>query len=145
MPAASQPHCPMMQFGALRIDVQLVQASPMRPQETSVVPGRQLPFEPQHPLHVVGSHWHAPPSQNSPAPQAGPTPHAQLPVAGLHAFEVRVEHARQAAPPLSHCPGVGGLMQELPAQQPVGHEVALQTQLPARHCCPAAHTPPLPQ
>jgi hypothetical protein len=46
--------------------------------------------------------------------------------AGAHAWAVRVVHT-------------------LPAQQPLGQLIALQTQAPPAHCWPTAHAAPFPQ
>jgi hypothetical protein len=44
-----------------------------------------------------------------------------------------VPHAVQAAPPVPHSELVGGFTQVVPLQQPLGHEVALQTHALFKH------------
>jgi hypothetical protein len=57
-------------------------------------------------------------------------------------------HARQAPPPVPQELAVGGLIQVLPLQQPVGQVTALQVvlmQAPATHCWPGPQAGPVPQ
>jgi len=88
----------------------------------------QLPAEQQPFGHEVESQTQAPNTQRFPAPQAGALPQRQVPAAQPSAvLELQATHA---APPAPQAAAVGGEMQVLPEQQPVGQETALQPQVP---------------
>lgn len=122
---------------------QLSQSAPPLPHCASVSPGRQRSPS-QHPAHESPSHTQLPPSQRWPAAHAGPDPQAQSPP-GSHLSAVSGSHAVQlppGAPQLArsiawHVPSA--------AQQPVGHDAAVQRQLPeASHSWPSAQAAPAP-
>jgi hypothetical protein len=98
--------------------------------------------------HPVGQDWalhtQAPATQTVPGPQAGPDPHAQVPLVGsqLSLVDVlQVVHARPATPQVA----AAGTLQTPPAQQPPEQEVALHTQAPPTHTVPAPQAAPAPQ
>lgn len=98
---------------------------------THVVPLQQ-PAE-----HELPSHTHLPPTHSCPEPQAWPVPQVHTPA--VHASPEG--HAAQAAPPVPQKVDVSeeSGRHVLPLQQPLGHEVALQTHPEPVHCWPAAH------
>jgi hypothetical protein len=57
---------------------------------------------------------------------------------------IEVSHATHAAPPVPQAL-LEGLVQVLPTQQPVGHDVVSQTHFPDEHRCPTVHSAPPPQ
>ena len=71
-----------------------------------------------------------PPTHAVPLPQLGPEPHAQVPVKGSQPLLVAELHATQLRPPTPQV-AAAGVWQTDPAQQPPGHDSALQTQTPA--------------
>jgi hypothetical protein len=108
--------------------------SPPTPQFGS--PGVMHVVPEQHPLgHEVALQAHTPSKQICPETQAGRLPH-------VHAPSVQPS---PMMPQLAQVPPVGPhsvgdcVVQTLPAQQPVRHDVALQMHAPAEHCCPVAH------
>jgi hypothetical protein len=62
-------------------------------------------------------------------------PQLQLPRLQLSVF--CGAQASQVRPPVPHLLAVGGLMQVVPEQQPLGHEVGSHLQVPLTQCCPA--------
>jgi hypothetical protein len=95
----------------------------------------------QQPLgHEIGSQTQAPPEHRCPAPHAGPPSHRQTPPTHESAVEPQATHA---APPVPHADALGAVHVD-PAQQPLGHDVASQTQTPPEHRCPAPHAGPPP-
>ena len=90
----------------------------------------------------VASQTHAPRLQRWPGSHAGPPPHVHAPL--------RSEHPSPYVPQLEHDPPSLphwtelGVSHVLPEQQPLGQELASQTQLPASHSCPDPHAAPLP-
>src|SRR5207244_1545148 len=87
-------------------------------------------------------HTHCPLAHAWPAAHAGFPPHLQLPPEQLSAVEM--SQATQAPPPVPHWASEATL-QEFPAQQPLGHDIALQVQAPFTHCWLAPQGAPLPQ
>lgn len=121
---------------------QFAHAVPPVPHAVALLPARQLvPL--QQPLQEVASQTHAPPTQCWPAPQAGPVPQRQAPVAS-QALEVSGSQVRHCAPGAPHALAER-VVQVDPAQQPVGHEVASQTHAPPTQRWPALHAAPPPQ
>ena len=119
------------------------QAAPPLPQLLPLVPGRQV-LPAQHPLpHEVRSHTHTAPTQRWPAPHGAPAPHWQAPVAEQRSA-LPAAHAPQVAPPIPQASIVVGILQVLPAQQPLGHEKASHTQAPATQRCPLPQAAPVP-
>ena len=122
---------------------QAVQRLPAAPQAVSdgVM---QPPRRPQQPRgQEVWSHTQAPPTQCVPVPQAGPVPQLHTPlvqVSVLPAGQVRA----QAPPPVPQAAG-WFTWHTPPWQQPVGHDVASQTQAPREQRCPAEQAAPGPQ
>jgi hypothetical protein len=121
---------------------QLWQAAPPVPQAVALLPGRQLVPEQHPPGHEVPSQTHAPPTQRAPLGHAAPVPHTQAPPAE-QASAVRSQRTH-APPDLPHAVSEAGRQVD-PAQQPVGHDVASQTQLPPRQRWPAPQDGPAPQ
>jgi hypothetical protein len=119
--------------------VHLPPFTPGAPQLTkSLVDESHSPLEVQQPAHDDVSQTHAPLTQWVPAPHGPPVaPHTHAPEEPQRSVSV-VLHALHAPPATPH---VGNAMVEhdWPLQQPVVHDVALQTQPPPWHCCPAAH------
>jgi hypothetical protein len=89
----------------------------------------------------AASQTQAPPTQRWPLAQTGPLPHLHAPPAQVSA---PMPQLVQAPPPVPHAL-VEPTLQTLPLQQPVGHEVALQTHAPPTHAWPDTHIAPLPQ
>jgi hypothetical protein len=110
--------------------------APLSLPDSHVLPLQQ-PLGQEVPLHTQ-----TPPTQTCPVPHAAPVPQAHAPEV-VHRL-AWAPQATQAAPPVPHAP-VDGVSQTLPWQQPVGQDVALQTQLPPTHAWPTAHCGPLPQ
>ena len=80
-------------------------------------------------------------------PSQSPHPATQVPVQVPAVHDLFVtwfdEQVTHAAPPMPHA-DVDGVMHVEPAQQPLGHDVASQTQVPATHRWPAPHAAPEP-
>jgi hypothetical protein len=74
---APQWHAPPLQL--LPVCPQLVHWAPAEPQVRVSTAVMQPAPALQQPLQVLGSHWHAPASQSSPAPHLGPEPQRQPP------------------------------------------------------------------
>lgn len=105
----------------------VVHAEPPAPHALGAVPGKHVvPL--QQPPHDVPSHTHAPPTQCWPAPHASPLPQRHAPP--LQVSARTGSHAAHDAPAVPHALVVGTALQLVPAQQPVGHEVASHTQRP---------------
>jgi hypothetical protein len=81
----------------------------------------------QHPLgQVVASQTHAPPTHFDPGLHAGPVPQVHAPLQESEEVGSQVAHPPPAVPHEE----VDGALQTLPAQHPVGHDVALHTHAP---------------
>src|SRR5256885_748431 len=136
---APHVHAPAVQPSA--VEPHAVHAPPAVPQAAAEGVVHVLPA--QQPVgHDVPSQTHAPPRQCCPALQGGPVPHLQLPPVQLSA--VTALQAVHAAPPVPHA-ARDGVVHTVPAQQPAGHDVASQTQVPPTQCCPVAHAVPAPR
>ena len=121
---------------------QVWQAAPPVPQAAMLFPARQVVPEQQPPGHEVASQTHAPPTQRAPSAHAAPAPQAQAPAAE-QASAVRSQRAH-VAPDGAQAVSERGRQVD-PAQHPLGHEVASQTQLPPRQRWPAPQAEPAPQ
>lgn len=122
--------------------LQVWQAAPPVPQALLSVPARQL-VPAQQPLgHEVLSQTQAPPTHRFLAGHAGPAPHWQAPVA--EQLSAVIPQVAQVPPPEPQLARERG-RQVVPAQQPLGHEVALHSQLPPAQVWPGPHAGPAPQ
>jgi hypothetical protein len=120
---------------------QLVQAPPPVPHApgtpTLQIAPLQQPF-----AHEVALHTHAPPTHCWPLAQAAPVPHLHAPPE--QRFARLGSQATHAPPPVPQALA-WPMLQTLPLQQPLAHEVGLHTHAPATHCWPATHAGPPPQ
>lgn len=82
----------------------------------------------QQPVHSAGSHAHVPAVHRSPTPQGAPVPQPQVPL--VRQLSEWVSHVPQVLPLGPHAVVLLLVTQVLPWQQPLGHEVALQTHAP---------------
>ena len=111
---------------------QVWQASPPAPQAASVSPAWHRPPAQQPWGQLMPSQTQAPPRQRCPLAQVAPVPQAQLPAAEQPSA-LAGSQLTQAAPDLPQASRARALHAP-PAQQPSGHEVALQAVLPStRH------------
>ena len=111
--------------------LQATQGPPPLPHKAVVLPGSHVvPL--QQPLgHDVGSHTHAPLTHFWPDAHGPPVvPQVHLPP-DVQVSELMPQETH-AAPPLPHVEREGA-SQVAPEQQPEGHEVASQTQVPVLH------------
>ncbi len=139
--AVPHEHWPPAQPSA-RAGSQAAHAWPLVPQLDTVGGETQIVPE-QHPLgHEVGSHTHAPLAQRCPGAHDAPEPHMHCPPVQLSASEG--SQATHAFPPTPQLAGVGGEMQVVPEQQPLGHEAASHTHDPPTQRCPEPHAAPEP-
>jgi hypothetical protein len=116
---------------------QATQLPPPTPQ-LAIESGTQAPLA-QHPFGQESAlQRQAPPTQVVPLPQLAPIPQAQAPVRATQPSLVAGSQATQAVPPTPQV-AAAGVRQAPPAQQPPGHDCALQTQAPAWQVVPAAH------
>jgi hypothetical protein len=140
-PVAPQRHPPGARQRSA-VMPQLMHAPPPEPQAASDAVWQTPPAQ-QPPAHEVASHTQAPPTQCWPAAQVAPAPHWHAPEDEQWSLRTGSQ-ATQPCPPVPHCPE-DGEVQAVPAQQPLGHEVASQTQAPERQRCPSAQGGPVPQ
>jgi hypothetical protein len=117
-------------------------APPPVPQLAMEAAWQELPTQ-QLPAHETPSQTQLPCTQCCPGAQAAPAPHTQLPAAEQPSARMPAQ-AIHAPPPLPHADG-DGAWHVLPAQQPLGHELASHTQWPPRQCWPAPQAGPAPQ
>lgn len=108
----------------------MLQAPPPEPQAEAWLPGWHTLFWQQPEGQLSALQTHCPPTQASPAPQAGPLPQRQAPFA--HRSAVSVSQALQVPPCVPQL-DVELTLHTLPAQQPFGQVVALQTHWPFTH------------
>lgn len=148
--AAALPHLhvPPAQLSALPA-AHWVQAMLFEPHAVTVraPASRQLLPEqqPPQPEPALQTHWPASASQERPGPQAGPLPQRHAPLVQALAFAgAQAAHAAPPEPQLANEPA-SNTWQRLPLQQPLGHEAALQVQVPASQNWPVPHCGPLPQ
>ena len=120
--------------------LQVEQAEPPAPHAVGAVPVWET-FAWQHPAQLAELQMQAPATHASPAPQGAFVPHLQLPPPQLSLVSAsHVPHAPPLVPQLA----LLGVLQVLPAQQPVGHEVASHTHAPPTQRWPTPHAAPLP-
>ena len=106
---------------------QLSQVSPAVPQALAVIPDRQDEPE-QQPLQDTESQMQEPPAQCSPEPQDTPVPQRHRPSAEQLSVLIGLQLTHDA-PSAPHAANER-VSQALPLQQPLGHDVASQTQAP---------------
>ena len=128
--AALAPHLhwPPAQVSAL-LASQATQLAPLVPQVLVLGVLHRCAASQQPPAHEVELHTQVPPEHSWPATQAAPPPQVQVPLA-LQPSAFERSQLAQAAPLTPQALAVGGLVHALLAQQPVGQEVASQTQVP---------------
>jgi hypothetical protein len=122
---------------------QATQVPPPRPQLATDRP-TQVPLAQQPLGQEIALQTQTPPTQAVPLPQAAPVPHTQVPVKGSQPLLVTGLQATQLRPPTPQV-ATAGVWQTPPAQQPPGHDSALQAQTPAWQVVPAAHAALAPQ
>ena len=121
--------------------MQVEQDAPLAPQ-VLVVGALQWLLPSQQPFgQEFALQTQTPFRQYWPLTQTGPLPQPQLPLTQTLAFGPQVVQL----PPLAPQVFTDGVMQVLPAQQPVAHEVASQTHWLLTQCWPAAQAGLLPQ
>jgi hypothetical protein len=97
----------------------------------------------QHPFgHELPLQTHSPFTHACFGPHAAPPPQVHAPAVSHPSPEV--PQLTQVPPDTPHVAGACP-SHTLPLQQPPGHDVELQTQLPLTHCCPGEHAAPVPQ
>jgi len=111
------------------------QLPPPPPHESGVSPARQRPPEQQPSEHDVPSHMQVPPMQRWPFRHEASLPQRQVPVA--EQLSARMSHATQVEPASPHVER-DRVLQVLPSQQPLEHELPLHTHWPPSQTCPAA-------
>lgn len=122
--------------------LQATQEPPPRPQLVTDA-ALQTPLAQQPLGQDCALQIQAPPMQTVPLPQGGPLPQVQAPATGSQPSLVAALQATQPRPPTPHAVATG-TWQTLPAQQPPGHDCALQTQAPPTQVVPAAQPGPAP-
>jgi hypothetical protein len=140
---APQAQTPAAEQASARVGSQATQVPPSVPHAASA-PGLHAPFAQQPPGQDWASQTQAPLTHLVPAPQAAPLPQRQAPVTGLQPSACAGSQATHAAPPRPQLPNVGAA-QAPPLQQPLGHDSASHTQLPATQLVPAPQAAPAPQ
>lgn len=97
----------------------------------------------QHPeAQETESQTQVPPTHRCPASHGEDVPHMHAPEEEQRSA-ARGSQETQAEPPIPQAL-TSGVVQLVPAQQPVGQEVASQTHAPPAHRCPEPHGGPLP-
>lgn len=120
---------------------QLAHAAPPAPHAAAVLPDWHV-FPAQQPLHELESHTQAPPTQCWPVAQGPFAPQLQRPASQRSL--IAGSQARHCCPGAAHAiPLVG--VQTLPAQHPLGHDVASHTHAPPTQRWPAVQAAPPPQ
>lgn len=108
-----------------------------------MLPARQAPCEQQPVGHEVPSQTQVLATQRWPSAHApAALPHRHAPVA--EQLSERASQATQVEPALPHAAS-DRVEQVVPAQQPLGHDVASQVQSPLTQRWPPLHAPPVPQ
>jgi hypothetical protein len=120
--------------------LQVEHAEPPVPHALGAVPVWQT-FAWQQPAQLAALQMHAPATQASPAPHGAFVPHLQLPP--LQLSVVRASQLPHVPPPVPQL-ALLGVLQVLPAQQPVAHDVASHTQAPPTQRWPTLHAAPTP-
>lgn len=126
-------HTPAVQVA---LTGQLSQVSPAVPQALAVFPDRQEEPE-QQPLQETESQVQEPPAQCSPDPQDAPVPQRHRPSAEQLSVLIGLQLTHDA-PSAPHAANER-VSQALPLQQPLGHDVASQTQAPDTQRWPGPH------
>jgi hypothetical protein len=119
-------------------------AKPLSPQAVPVVGEVHAVPPVQHPVgHEVELQTHAPFEHVCPVPQGRPCPqlHAPADEQLSASLEVQTTHVTPSVPHVANAAGV----HVLPLQQPLGHEVELQTHAPFTQTCPETHGADVPQ
>jgi hypothetical protein len=130
------------QLSAL-VGLQITQLPPRTPQVVTDADS-QTPFL-QHPAgQVFLLQTHAPLTQAVPLRQGALVPQRQVPVNSSQELAIGETHATQACPPVPHVADAGAAQIPL-AQQPFGHDCALQVQVPPTQVVPAVQDGTLPQ
>jgi hypothetical protein len=135
-----QRHAPVAQLSAL-VTSHEEHDAPLVPQ-APIAAVMQTPAAEQQPVgQVVASQTQPVPTQRWPTAHAGPELHAQpLAVQLLASSASHCAHAAPGAPQVVSVRAV----QTFPAQQPLGHDAAVQAQIPPEQAWPAAHSAPVP-
>jgi hypothetical protein len=123
------------------VALQVVQVPPPVPHSANEFTSHVFPL--QHPVgHDVALHTHWPPMHAWPVAHWAPVPQVHAPL--VHASERLGSQVVHALPPVPQevCEAV---VQVVPLQQPVGHDVPSQPHEPATQCWPAAHAGLAPQ
>ena len=129
-------HSPAMEQLSAEPGVHAVQAVPCAPHVASDGRVHEVPL--QHPPgHDVASHTQTPCAQCRPALHGAPVPQRHAPVPEQSSVRTG-SHATQLAPANPQVESERS-SQVCPLQQPLGHEVASQTQNPPLHRCPFVH------
>lgn len=138
-PVAPHVHAPALQALAL-LGSHGVQEPPSDPQ--SVVDGPEHAPPEQHPDgHDVESQTHVPPEQCVPVMHCVDVPHLHVPPVHMSAsFGSHGTHVPALGP---HSITDGDSTHTLLPQQPIGHDVALQTQAPLTHSSPLPQGAPV--
>jgi hypothetical protein len=143
--AGSEPHrqAPVAVQVSVLAGSQALQLAPPVPHVPSAR-GLQVEFVQQPVGQEVASQMHELPEQRWPGPQAPLAPQEQVPAAEQPSADF-ASHEVQAAPSVPQVPMELAWQAFAAEQQPVGHEVASQTQVPLEQRWPGAQAPPLPQ
>jgi hypothetical protein len=132
--APPQVHVPVVQASAT-VESHVMQPPPIAPQALIDMGTQAVPL--QQPIgHEVASHVHAPPTQCCPIAQGAPAPQAHAPF--LQESARTESHATHIDPPAPQA-ATEGIVQALPAQQPVEQVCAQPEHTPALHVWPAPH------
>ncbi len=141
-------HAPFAEQLSERIESQggFRQVLPALPQLAGKDHVMHAPLEEQQPPgQDAALQMHAPPTQRLPMGQAGKLPQRQAPVTTSQESATNAAQAAQAAPAVPQVVIAGAVHTPLAAQQPFGHEAALQEQVPATQLVPATHAGLVPQ
>jgi hypothetical protein len=132
--APPQVHVPVV-HPSDTVGSHVTQPPPIAPQALIDIGAHALPL--QQPIgHDVASHVHAPPTQCCPIAHGPPAPQAHAPP--LHESARTGSQGTHMDPPAPQAP-TEGIVQALPAQQPVVQVWAHPEHTPALHVWPAPH------
>lgn len=134
-PVVPHSQVPVEVQALLENALQAMQTWPPLPQWLASSAVMQRPPEQQPVEHEVPSQMQAPALHRWPVPHAAPTPQPQTPLTQLSLCESQGAHIAPLAP---HALALR-VVQVVPEQQPDGHDVASQTQLPIEQRWPAEH------
>lgn len=133
-----QRQAPVAEQAFALLTSQALHIAPGAPHEVPEVGFTQtLPMQ-QPPGHDVWSHTHVVFTQRRPLPHAPVAPHWQAPMLEQRSA-FAVSQPTHAFPAAAHEPSVREL-HAAPLQQPLGHDVASHSQLPATQRWPVAHS-----